>query len=153
MRIRFLVFFAFISASFTAVSGYAQTVSGRVIDPSGRPLPRAYVHAVASDHSSAGGVFTDSDGRFSLTTAGNCTIEVTLTGFENATAPCSDRPLDLKLELAPVSEHVIVSATRTDMGARQWILRDRLSRESTPFAVESRTAPDHALSSCSIVKR
>ncbi len=117
MRIRFLAFFAFIFSSFTAVSGYAQTVSGRVIDPSGRPLPRAYVHAVASDHSSAGGVFTDSDGRFSLTTAGNCTIEVTLTGFETTTTPCSDRPLDLKLELAPVSEHVIVSATRTDMPA------------------------------------
>jgi vitamin B12 transporter len=115
VRIRFLIFFAFISTSLIAVSAFAQTVSGRVIDPSGRPLPRAYVHAIAS---STSGVFTDIDGRFSLATAAaNCTIEVTLTGFEDATAPCSDRPLDVKLELAPVSEHVVVSATRTDMPA------------------------------------
>ena len=118
MRIRFLIFFAFISTSAIAVPGFAQTVSGRVIDPSGRPLPRAYVHTMGSDRSANTGVFTDTDGRFSLTTAaGNCTIEVTLTGFERATAPCSDRPLDLKLEVAPVSEHVVVSATRTDMPA------------------------------------
>jgi vitamin B12 transporter len=115
---RSLVFFAFISASLTAVSGFAQTVRGRVIDPSGRPLPRAYVHTIASDQSSTIGVFTDSDGRFILAApAGNCTIEVTLTGFEGATAPCSDRPLDVKLALAPVSEHVVVSATRTEMPA------------------------------------
>jgi outer membrane cobalamin receptor len=118
MRIRVLVFFVLISTAVTAVSGFAQTVSGRVIDPSGRPLPRAYVHAIAPDHSSTSGVFTDTDGRFSLATpAGNCTIEVTLTGFESASAPCSDRPLEMKLELAPVSEHVIVSATRTEMPA------------------------------------
>jgi len=118
VRIRFLVFFAFMSTSVSAVSGFAQTVSGRVIDPSGRPLPRAYVRTIAPDRSSTSGVFTDTDGRFSLATAApNCTIEVTLTGFETATAPCSDRPLDVKLELAPVSEHVVVSATRTDMPA------------------------------------
>jgi vitamin B12 transporter len=118
VRNRFLVFFAFISTSIIAVSGFAQTVSGRVIDPSGRPLPRAYVHTIAPGRSSTRGVFTDTDGRFSLATAAaTCTIEVTLTGFENATVPCSDRPLDVTLELAPVSEHVVVSATRTDMPA------------------------------------
>ena len=118
MRNRFLVFFAFMFTSVTAASGFAQTVSGRVIDPSGRPLPRAYVHTIAPDHSSTTGVFTDTDGHFSLSTAtASCTIEVTLTGFETGIAPCSDRPVEVKLELAPVSEHVVVSATRTDMPA------------------------------------
>ena len=118
MRIRFLVSFAFISMMVTAVSGFAQTVSGRVIDPSGRPLLRAYVHTLGSDPSSTSGVFTDADGRFNLATStGSCTIEVTLTGFENATAPCSGRPLEVTLELAPVTEHVVVSATRTEMPA------------------------------------
>ena len=118
MRIR-LVFFAFISTAITAVSAFAQTASGRVIDPSGRPLPRAYVHTIApGQSSSSNGIFTDSDGRFSLATAtDNCTIEVTLTGFATTTTPCSDRPLEVKLQLAPVSEHVVVSATRTEMPA------------------------------------
>lgn len=118
MRIRFLVFFALVSTSVSGASAFAQSVSGRVIDPSGRPLPRAYVRTIPPDHSSAIGVFTDTDGRFRLATrAANCTIEVTLTGFETATAPCGDRPLDVKLALAPISEHVVVSATRTDMPA------------------------------------
>jgi len=120
VRIHLLVSFAFLSTFATAVSGFGQTVSGRVIDPSGQPLPRAYVRAIAPDHSSANGSFSDIDGRFTLqAAAANCTIEVTLTGFENATAPCTGRPIEVKLSLAPVREHVVVSATRSEVPASE----------------------------------
>jgi len=120
VRIHLLVPFAFIATFGTAVSTFAQTITGRVVDPSGQPLPRAYVRAIPPDRSSATGAFTDSDGRFKLQTGpANCTIEVTLTGFESATAPCTDRPLEVKLDLAPVREHVVVSATRSEVPASE----------------------------------
>jgi vitamin B12 transporter len=118
MRIHLLVFFALVSSSLTAVPGLAQTVTGRVIDPSGQPLPRAYVRVITPAQSSANGVFTEPDGRFRVDSpADRCTLEVTLTGFTTTTAACAAQPLEVKLELAPVREHVVVSATRSDMPA------------------------------------
>src|SRR3954470_22220039 len=111
------VVLAVIFIPLTATLALAQTVSGRVIDSSGRMLPRAYVRAIAPGSTSAPAVFTDTEGRFRIETAStSCTIEVSLTGFTTTTVPCANH-LDVKLDVAPVSEHVIVAATRSAMPA------------------------------------
>jgi vitamin B12 transporter len=118
VRIRQFVLFAFLFASVTATSAFAQTLSGRVTDSSGRPLPRAYVRLLGADSTSTTAAFTDSEGRFRIDSASTaCTVEVSLTGFTTSTVPCSSQPLDVALDLAPVREHVVVSATRSAMPA------------------------------------
>jgi len=112
------VFLAVIFVPLTATLALAQTVSGRVIDASGRTLPRAYVRMIAPGSTSTPAVFTDSEGRFKIETAStSCTIEVSLTGFTTTTVPCAAHPLDVTLDVAPVSEHVVVAATRSAMPA------------------------------------
>ena len=116
MRYRLIAFFTFVAVSLTAVPGFAQSLSGHVTDPSGRPLPRAYVRIVSPAQHAADGVFTETDGHFRLDSSETtCTIEVSLTGFQTTTRPCGAQPLEVKLELAPVSEQVVVSATRSEM--------------------------------------
>lgn len=112
------VFLVLSFVSLTATLVVAQTVSGRVSDSSGRTLPRAYVRAIGAGSTSTPAAFTDTEGRFRIETAStSCTIEVSLTGFTTTTVPCADHPLDVKLEVAPVSEHVVVAATRSAMPA------------------------------------
>jgi vitamin B12 transporter len=96
---------------------HAEAVSGRVLDASGQPLPRAYVRIVGAP---AAGVFSEVDGRFHLETVRmDCLVEVMLTGFEKATIPCAPQPLEIRLAVAPVREMVIVSATRSEVPVSQ----------------------------------
>ena len=103
----------------------AQTaLVGVVVDPDGRPVPRAFVRGTASDGHSVG-VFADEAGQFRLAIApaANCQVVATLPGFEPATAACSaflDQPgRRIELALAPVRESVLVTATRTEVPTSQ----------------------------------
>ena len=61
MRNCLRVFLAVVFVPLTAALALAQTVSGRVIDSSGRTLPRAYVRALAPGSTPTPAVFTDTD--------------------------------------------------------------------------------------------
>jgi vitamin B12 transporter len=114
----------------------AQTdLVGVVVDPDGRPVPRAFVRASGSDGSSVG-VFADEGGRFRVAIAptADCQVVVTLSGFKPATVACA-RLLEqpgrrIALELAPIQESVLVTATRTEAPASQ------LGASATVFTVE-----------------
>ena len=96
-------------------------VTGVVVDPSGRPIPRATVSVTAPDGMTSSTVFTDVDGGFRVDDAPDgCRIRASLTGFQAATVDCrSDAALKITLPLAPVSEAIVVSATRTDAPSSQ----------------------------------
>ncbi len=96
-------------------------VTGVVVDPSGRPIPRATVSISSSSGAPASSVFTDADGMFRFDNAPDgCRVQVALTGFQAATAECgSGVPLKITLALSPVAESIVVSATRTEAPASQ----------------------------------
>ncbi len=99
----------------------AGPVTGIVVDSSGRPIPRALVQVVTRDGATASTIFTDADGSFRLSTAPDgCRLRASLTGFQSATGDCrGDAPVTLTLGIAPVTEHILVSATRTEAPASQ----------------------------------
>jgi outer membrane cobalamin receptor len=101
-----------LSLSLSTLSTSPGSVSGVVVDSSGRPVPRAVVRVVTRDGAPAATIFTEADGSFSLATA--------LPGFQSASGDCrTDAPVKLTLGIAPVAEHIVVSATRTDAPAGQ----------------------------------
>jgi vitamin B12 transporter len=94
----------------------AADLRGTVVDPDGRPLPRAFVRVVGAEGSE---VFTDESGEFRLPAAADCRVEASLAGFRTASVPCADGGLRLELALAPIEETVVVTATRTEAPASQ----------------------------------
>lgn len=102
-----------------AASAGPATLTGVVIDSAGQPLPRAQVRVVSAGTSS--GTFTGVDGTFRIDagTTTDCRVEASLEGFATATASCTSAPLRLTLDVAPVAEHIVVSATRTQTPASQ----------------------------------
>jgi vitamin B12 transporter len=125
-------------ASPFAASG-ADTITGQVVDQSGRSLPRAYVRELASSGVELTSTFTDEAGRFSVPAGDHCDLQVSMSGFEPASAPCaSTPPLKIVLHVAPVQETVVVSATRTAVPA------DQVGASVTTFTasdLESRREP------------
>jgi outer membrane cobalamin receptor len=98
----------------------APPIAGTVVDPSGRPVPRATVQIVAPDGTTAATILTDADGAFRVASAPDaCRVRASLPGFQPATADCSASPLRLALGLAPVAENIVVSATRTEAPSGQ----------------------------------
>jgi outer membrane cobalamin receptor len=99
----------------------AAVVTGQVVDATGRALPRAYVRVLSENGTTAAGAFTDENGRFSFSAdlPAPCRLEASLTGFQTATTPCAQGEGRVALALAPVTETVIVSATRTDAPTSQ----------------------------------
>jgi outer membrane cobalamin receptor len=98
----------------------AAQLTGTVVDASGRPVPRAIVQVAAPDGTIAGSTFTDADGVFRIANAPDgCRIRTSLPGFVTATTECSSGPITVTLAVAPVAEHVVVSATRTDAPSGQ----------------------------------
>jgi len=100
---------------------FSSSVTGIVVDSANRPVPRASVDVVTRDGSAAGTVFTDADGTFRLQSAPDgCRLRASLAGFQPATAECrTDTPVKLTLAVAPVAEHIVVSATRTEAPSGQ----------------------------------
>lgn len=95
-------------------------VSGIVTDQSGRPVPRAIVQVLAADGTRAASTFTDADGAFRIANAPDgCRVQVSLTGFNTATGECATGAMTMMLSIAPIAEHVVVSATRTEAPAGQ----------------------------------
>jgi len=96
------------------------SVSGTVVDPSGRPVPRAFVQIVTRDGAAAATVLTDAEGTFRFADAPDaCRVRVSLTGFQEAVADCSTTPLRVALGVAPIAEDIVVSPTRTEAPAGQ----------------------------------
>jgi vitamin B12 transporter len=118
----------------------ADRAAGIVVDQSGRPLPRAFVSASADQN----GVFTDERGQFDLAlpSSGTCTITAALSGFANASTGCGTQPLRIVLAVAPVTETVVVSATRTEVPASQTgasvstFIEEELARRQTPLVAD-----------------
>jgi len=105
---------------FPATSTSAQPVSGRVVDPSGVPVPRAYVRVLDAGGTLTHGGFSEADGRFRFeSAAADCRVEILLAGFETAVVPCGAAPIEVRLTLAPVREAIAVSATRSEAPVSQ----------------------------------
>jgi vitamin B12 transporter len=124
----------------------ADAVSGTVVDQNGRPLPRASVRALDRTGAETARIFTDESGRFSITipstVAGDCRLTVALTGFQPSNVPCTSaqpaRPVNVVLNVAPIEETVVVTATRTEAPAGQVgssvtvFTADDIERRQTP---------------------
>jgi vitamin B12 transporter len=97
----------------------ADTVTGTVVDPSGRPISRAHVRVLDASGHEISATLADEHGHFDAAGTGKCVIEASLAGFETATAPCASTNVRLELAVAPVSENVVVTATSTPVPASQ----------------------------------
>lgn len=135
-------------------AAHAADLTGLVVDQDGRPLPRAFVRVLTDQGTAAspsGGRttgFTDDLGRFVLSGAANCRVEVSVSGFRVASIPCEAGELRIALELAPIQETVVVTATRTGAPAGQTGLSttsfstEEIERRHNPSVAELlRTAP------------
>ena len=91
----------------------AAPLQGSVVDSTGGALPRASVRLIDANGKQRAAVLTDSVGRFNIDTSGcdSCTIEASLTGFKPSSQKVSAR-VNLVLEPSPVSDSIVVSATR-----------------------------------------
>ncbi len=138
-----LVTFIVLCSSAAVLGAAADDVSGIVVDQSGKALPRAYVRALGASGSELTSTFTDDAGRFTLRTAENCQLQITMTGFEPATASCAPaQTTKIVLHVAPIQETVIVSATRTEAPANQvgasatTFTAEDLERRRTPLVAD-----------------
>jgi outer membrane cobalamin receptor len=109
-----------LSLSLSTVADSAP-LTGVVVDASGRALPRVVVQVVAADGTTAASTLTDADGTFRVNGAPPaCRVDASLAGFSSESAPCqTSAPVRLTLQVAPVAEAIVVSATRTEAPAGQ----------------------------------
>ena len=127
----------------------ADLVSGTVVDQSGQPLPRAEVRVLDRAGAETSHTFADEGGRFRIATASpDCRIAASLTGFKPATEPCATTAVRLVLNVAPIEETVVVTATRTEAPASQvgasvtTFTSDDLERRQLPLVADLlRTSP------------
>ena len=102
--------------------GRAETLQGTAIDPRRSPVPRATVRLLDAAGAEVARTLTDDQGRFHFEgLAGTTyTVEVSLTGFETASAKAAPgQQVKIVLPVAPVRESVIVTATRTEAPTSQ----------------------------------
>lgn len=117
--VRFVHLFAFSLFLTTVDLHAAELVAGRVVDPAGRPVPRALVRAIDTGGRTVAEVFTTPDGTFRLDLGiETCTLEASLTGFTTASVQCA-RDATLALGLAPLQEAVVVTANRSETPGAQ----------------------------------
>ncbi|MGM9786496.1 MAG: SusC/RagA family TonB-linked outer membrane protein [Candidatus Cryptobacteroides sp.] len=83
------------SMAFAQSQDGPKTVTGRVFDEKGEPLPGAYVLIAGTQT----GTTTDADGRFSLTAKASDMLEIQFLGYGTLTVPVQDKPM--KLEMVP----------------------------------------------------
>jgi vitamin B12 transporter len=129
--------------SFAISTRAADFVSGVVVDQNGQPLPRAEVRAVDRNGAETSYTFADESGRFRVAAASaDCRVAASMTGFQPATVPCAAAPLRLVLNVAPIEETVVVTATRTEAPAGQvgasvtTFTADDLERRQLPAVAE-----------------
>ena len=116
----------------------AGPLTGRVYDATGRPLPRALVRVLDTTGKALAETLTQADGTFTIeTTATDCRIEASLTGFATAIVPCAPAA-EFKLAPAPLHEAVVVTATRGETPASQLAAsasvfpHEEITRRNTP---------------------
>jgi outer membrane cobalamin receptor len=100
-------------------AAHAQTagpaVAGVVLDQQGAVVVRAHVTLVDASGRRLAATVTDDRGRFSMPAAPcvGCRVTVSLTGFSPASAPAdATGEIAVTLDVAPIREAVVVSATR-----------------------------------------
>lgn len=97
-------------------------LSGTVADPGGAAIPRAVVILLGGDGGELDRTLASGEGRFAFATdaAGPFRVRVELVGFAATELPATvGEPVIITLELAPVREQVVVTATRTDAPTSQ----------------------------------
>ena len=98
----------------------ADAITGIIVDQAGQPLPRALVRTLDTSGKETASTFADDAGRFRLTPPSmSCRIGVSMSGFSRAETPCASTPLRVVLQVAPIAETVVVTATRTEAPADQ----------------------------------
>ena len=118
-----LRWFALIALLTLSLSGFAQEIArveGSVCDQTGAPLPRTRMEIRNMDGRLVASAFTNSRGEFSFDLAkGAYLVTATLPGM----APLEDlpvqvtaqtAPLKLRLDVRPLEQSVVVTATRTE---------------------------------------
>jgi outer membrane cobalamin receptor len=115
-----LFLFASIATGASAQQSDPGSVAGVVVDQNGQPLPRAEVRLIDQGGVETSRTFADETGRFRLPApaSSSCRVAASLTGFQPATVPCAGTPR-LVLNVAPIQETVVVTATRTEAPASQ----------------------------------
>ena len=137
-RLRSAVFVLTTIGAYSApIAAFAADLTGLVVDQHGRPLPRVLVRLVTPSDASARGtgslveVFTDDAGGFALPVVPGCQVEAALAGFRSTTVPCqASGTMRIQLQVAPVEETVVVTATRTGVPSSQ------LGTSSTTFTAD-----------------
>lgn len=108
--------------------------SGKVLDPSGRPIPQAHVTLQAASGAIAAQAISDATGSFDLGNVprGNYLLQVSAPGFAPWTAPWSpaSAATDIRLSVDPLPQQTTVTAERgsvdlTDQSAAVVSVRDR----------------------------
>ena len=124
MRIRSAFLFSFLLVSCVAHSAYAGPLSGRVVDPDGRPVAGARVLLVGTGLT--GSTLTNARGEFTLTAPdrGRYEVRVALDGFRADPIPLeattAGRDLGtLSLSVSAISETLVVSASQVEIPLSQ----------------------------------
>jgi len=95
---------------------YAQShepIAGTILDPDHAAVPQASVRLLAANGTELAHTLTDEQGQFSFSqTCTGCMLEVQLLGFQ--TKRVSGETKTIELQVAPIEEHVIVTANRID---------------------------------------
>jgi vitamin B12 transporter len=112
----------FFVAVFLAALGSAQNapIHGTIVDPNRAEIPRASVRLLSGSNEVAHAL-TDQQGKFSFSEAcsESCSVEIQLPGFETRNVPVPLADAEIKLDLAPVQEHVNVTANLTETPTEQ----------------------------------
>ncbi|MGE0448355.1 MAG: TonB-dependent receptor [Vicinamibacterales bacterium] len=113
-----------------------------VVDPDGRPLPRAHVRLLDSSDQPILELFADDLGRFRLDTDDSCQVEASMPGFLTTRVSCASGDPRIALPVAPIQETVVVTATRTEAPASQVgaattaFTAEEIARRQTPLVSE-----------------
>ena len=137
-----LIFQFFLLFMMSTVVVNAATLQGTVQDPKGAKIPDASVRLISPQGKEIAHTLTDDQGRFRFqgVAVGMYTIEVSSAGFETSARKAKPgQELQVVLPLAPIHEHVIVTATRTEattgeVGASTSVItRKQIVNRDTPF--------------------
>jgi vitamin B12 transporter len=86
-----------------------------VLDPDHAAIPDVSVRLIAKNGNEIAHTLTDQHGWFAFAAeCADCVLEIQLTGFQTQRLPASDANQRIQMQLAPVQEHVVVTASRTE---------------------------------------
>src|SRR5947208_10362035 len=138
-----IAFLFLFTTSLPSIAHAADVVAGTVVDQNGQPLPRAEVRVLDRTGAETSRAFADEGGRFRFAiSSADCRVAAALTGFQPASVPCAASPVQLTLNVAPIAQTVVVTATRTEAPASQVgasvtaFTADDLERRQLPLVAE-----------------